>query len=92
MCYILGLMRNRKQTSKSELERLIRERFPVGKKFSTDDLRKFDAHFRRLYPTNTKIRDSMARTLQELRKAGIVEFIDYRGYYRLRKQRSRSAT
>jgi hypothetical protein len=70
------------KTWKSELERLIRERWDVGERFTTTDVYRLEAYFQKRRPNNSHIRASLLKILQHLRDEAIIEFESV-GVYRL---------
>jgi glutathione S-transferase len=66
----------------SELKKLVEQNWKVGQTFTLADIYLFEAHFKRLYPSNSHILDKLRQTMQHLRDAGIVEFVDDMGTYR----------
>ena len=69
-------------TWKSELWRLIRDKWEVGQEFTLSEIAAFESHFKNLYPDNTVITDSLRHWLQRLRDERLIEFVDDRGTYR----------
>jgi hypothetical protein len=59
---------------------IVRE-FQAGQTFTSADVKKFEAEFKQVYPTNTAIAAGLRRTLQHLRDMGFIEFTG-RGEYR----------
>ena len=55
---------------------------PIGGIFSLSDLYEYEAHFQALYPNNRHVRDKLRQTLQFLRDATVLEFLDDSGTYR----------
>ena len=67
----------------SELERLVKETWEAGQTFNIADVyKKFQAHFSRLYPSDSSVQDKLRKTLQHLRDQGVLEFVDDDGTYR----------
>jgi hypothetical protein len=50
------------KTWKSELERLIRERWNVGERFTTTDVYRLEAYFQKRRPNNSHIRASLLKS------------------------------
>lgn len=71
-----------RRTWKSELRKLIEQKWTVGQAFSLDEVYAFAAHFEHLYPSNSHIQDKLRQVVQQLRDEGLVEFIDDGGSYR----------
>jgi hypothetical protein len=69
-------------TWKSELWRLIREKWDVGQEFTLSEVEAFESHFKNLYPDNTVIIASLRHWLQRLRDERLIEFVDDQGTYR----------
>jgi type II restriction enzyme len=70
------------RTWRSELRKLVEQKFKVDQTFSLDEVYSFDEHFHRLYPSNAHVRDKLRQIMQQLRDEGLVEFIDDWGNYR----------
>lgn len=75
-------MSDARRTWKSELRKLVEQKWKVGQSFSLDEVYSFDSHFHRLYPSNSHVRDKLRQIMQQLRDEGTVEFIDNYGVYR----------
>jgi hypothetical protein len=66
----------------SELETIITNRYAVGQLFTLADVYQLEPHFRPLYPKNRHIPEKLRQTLQSMRDAGSIEFVDDAGTYR----------
>jgi hypothetical protein len=71
-----------RRTWKSELWKLIEKKWTVGQTFSLPEIYRFAPRFERLYPSNAHVPNHLRHVMQQLRKDGLVEFIDYNGSYR----------
>jgi hypothetical protein len=71
-----------KHTWRSELRKLIEQKWAVGETFSSDDVYEFERHFQQLYPSNHHVRNKLQQMMQQVRDEGLVEFIDNDGSYR----------
>jgi Dam-replacing family. len=73
----------RRTTWKSEVAKLIRQKWLIDEKFTLDQICQFENHFRNLYPANNHIRQKICEMMQQLRdEDGLVEFVDNLGTYR----------
>ena len=71
---------------KNDVEDAIRRHFRVGQVFSADDLwRATEQELSDLHPTVKDVPNTVRANLQRLRDEGVLEFMDYRGRYRLRQ-------
>jgi hypothetical protein len=66
----------------SELERIITERYAAGQLFTLAEVYELEPHFHALYPKNEHISEKLRQTLQVMRHAGSIEFVDDAGTYR----------
>jgi type II restriction enzyme len=66
-----------------KLKDLIRRKWNTGDTFTLDEIYQFAEHFRVSRPSNDHIPDKLRQTMQHLRDAGMIEFIDNAGLYRL---------
>ncbi len=56
----------------------------MGNEFTLKEfLEKYEARLEGMYSSNRNIRAKVRQTLQYLRDDGFIEFVDYRGNYRL---------
>lgn len=70
------------RTWTSELEQLITQRYDLDQVFILAEIYEWEPHFRVLYPDNHHVQEKLRQTLQKLREAGVIEFVDYAGKYR----------
>jgi len=68
----------------SELRTVVKRDFQVGEHFTLDQIYGYEDYFSELYPDNRHVKEKLRQTLQHLRDAGIIEFVDRGIYKRLR--------
>ena len=72
-------------TWKEDVELAIRRHFPVGEVFSTSDFwLAAEQELADRHPTVKDVRNTVLNILQKLRDDRVLEFMDYKGHYRLR--------
>lgn len=71
---------------KQDVLAIIRNHWGDGREFYLPQLYEFEEDLARLHPANRNIRSKIRQSLQYLRDARIVEFVDDQGSYRLRQR------
>jgi type II restriction enzyme len=71
---------------KQEVLAIIRNHWGDGREFYLPQLYDFEDELASLHPGNRNIRPKIRQSLQYLRDARIVEFVDDRGSYRLKEK------
>lgn len=67
------------------VRRLVMTRWTPGQTFSLAEVYDFEANLETRFPRNGHIREKLRQTLQTLRVAGEIEFLDERGTYSVRQ-------
>jgi hypothetical protein len=66
---------------KSDVQRYIESRWSIGSGFSLAEIYTDVERFTALHPKNKHVHEKIRQVMQELRKDGLVDFVDNKGTY-----------
>ena len=72
-------------TWKEDVAAYVKARWPAGDSFRLEAIYSGLRGFEARHPRNSHVKDKLRQTLQVLREEGLLEFVDGKGTYRVRR-------